>query len=58
MRNPVINQRYEDMTLGIAVNGANEFGLPDATMEYPKLLNISQVDYNVVDGCCCENGAE
>ncbi len=46
------------MTLGIAVNGANEFGLPDATMEYPKLLNISQVDYNVVDGCCCENGAE
>lgn len=54
IRNPLIGQEYKDMTLGIAVNGANPHGLPDATMDYPKLLNIPEVAYDAIEGCCCE----
>ena len=55
MRSPLIaNQRYDDMTLGIAVNGSNPFGLPDASMDYSKLLDIPLVEYDSMEGCCCE----
>lgn len=54
VRNALNGQRYEDMTLGIAVNGNNQHGLPNATMDYPKLLNVPQVAYNSMEGCCCE----